>query len=132
VIGQQAAAQGHPIASLEYQSRLLLTYRTHDFAPGGGISAMPSMHVAMTALLAIIAFRINRWLGVIFTTFGLTVWLATIHFGWHYFVDGPVGALMMLALWRISEPIIAFVYPSGPGRDGSGGLPDQLVTAEGR
>jgi hypothetical protein len=109
-IGRQAAAEGHPIASLQYQSGLLLTYRTHDFAPGGGISAMPSMHVAMTTLVAIVAFGVNRWLGALFTVIAFAVWLATIHFGWHYFVDGPVGASMMAALWMLAKPLANLAY----------------------
>ena len=36
-IGRLANAQGHPIASLHYESGLLLTYRAHDFAPGGEV-----------------------------------------------------------------------------------------------
>ena len=110
-IGHQAAAQGHPIASLEYQSRLLTTYREHDFAPGGGISAMPSMHVAMMTLVAMVAWRFNRWMGLALATLTFAVWLATIHFGWHYFVDGPVGASMMAALWMLAKPVTALAYP---------------------
>jgi hypothetical protein len=130
-IGAQASAQGHPIASLQYQSGLLLTFRTHDFAPGGGISAMPSMHVAMATLLSILGFRINRWLGAAFTTIGILVWFATVHFGWHYFVDGPVGALMMLALWKLSGPVAAFAYRNRPARDCSTRPSDPLIVAEG-
>lgn len=110
--GRQAAAQGHEIASLQYQSGLLQTYRTHDFAPGGGISAMPSMHVAMAALLTIVGFRIQRWLGMAFAAFGVTVWLATIHFGWHYMIDGPVGVLMMASIWLLTKPAAALAYPA--------------------
>jgi PAP2 superfamily len=109
-LGRQASAQRHPIASLGYQSGLLSTYRTHDFAPGGGISAMPSMHVAMMTLVAIVAWSANRWMGAIFAIFALVVWLATIHFGWHYFVDGPVGASMMIGLWILAKPMAARVY----------------------
>ena len=110
-IGRQAVAQGHPIASLTYQSGLLLTYRTHDFAPGGGISAMPSMHVAMVTLVALSAWQFNRLLGILGIYLTFAVWIATIHFGWHYFVDGPVGAAMMVALWLAAKKVAAIAYP---------------------
>jgi hypothetical protein len=110
-IGRLAAAQGHPIASLTYQSGLMLTYRTHDFAPGGGISAMPSMHVAMVTLVALAAWQHNRLLGILGAYVVFAVWIATIHFGWHYFVDGPVGAAMMLALWFGAKRLAAIAYP---------------------
>lgn len=125
--GRQAAAQGHEIASLEYQSGLLQTWRMHDFAPGGGISAMPSMHVAMAALLAIVGFRLHRSLGAVFAAFGITVWLATIHFGWHYMVDGPAGALMMVAIWLLTKPLAAADYPQ-PAR--SGGFKPSLESVQ--
>ena len=108
---QQASRQGHSIESLQYQSRLLETYRAHDYAPGGGISAMPSMHVAMASLVAMVAFRIDWRLGIPFAAFEVTVWLSTVFFGWHYFVDGPVGALMMFAIWSLAKRVAARVYP---------------------
>ena len=108
---QQASRQGYSIESLQYQSRLLETYRARDYAPGGGISAMPSMHVAMASLVAMVAFRIDWRLGIPFTAFAMTIWLSTVFFGWHYFVDGPVGALMMFAIWTLAKPIAARVYP---------------------
>ena len=110
-IGRLADAQGHPIASLHYESGLLLTYRAHDFAPGGGISAMPSMHVAMVTLVALAAWQCNRLLGILAACLGFAVWIATIHFGWHYFVDGPVGAAMMIALWLAAKYVAAIAYP---------------------
>jgi hypothetical protein len=110
-IGRLATAEGHPIASLSYQSGLVLTYRTHEFAPGGGISAMPSMHVAMVTLVAIAAWQFNRILGILGVYVVFAVWVATIHFGWHYFVDGPVGAGMMIALWWASRKVAAIAYP---------------------
>ena len=109
---QQASRQGHSIESLQYQSRLLETYRAHDYAPGGGISAMPSMHVAMASLVAMVAFRIDWRLGIPFAGGAVTVWLSTVFFGWHYFVDGPVGALMMLGIWIVAKPLAARVYPA--------------------
>jgi membrane-associated phospholipid phosphatase len=74
-----------------------------DFA--SGISAMPSMHVAMATLFAIAGFRRSRLLGGIFTVYALTIWVASVHLGWHYALDGVVGAAMMGALWSLSKPI---------------------------
>jgi hypothetical protein len=112
-VGRLALAQGHPIASLSYQSGLLLTYRAHDFAPGGGISAMPSMHVAMASLAAVAGWQYKHALGILGIYMAFAVWIATIHFGWHYFVDGPVGAAMMLSLWLVSKWPAAIAYPEG-------------------
>ncbi len=109
-----AEAQGHPLAALEFQPLLLNAFRLRDYAPAGGISAMPSMHVALATLLVIGGFKRSRLWGLAFTTYALLIWIASIHFGWHYFVDGPVAALMMLGLWKASAPIAARLYPA-PG-----------------
>jgi hypothetical protein len=110
-IGRLAAAEGRPIASLTYQSDLLMTYRAHVFAPGGGISAMPSMHVAMVTLVALAGWQFNRLLGIVGAYLVFAVWIATIHFGWHYFLDGPVGAAMMVALWLGAKRVATIAYP---------------------
>lgn len=109
-----AEAQGHPLAALEFQPILLHAFRLRDYSLAGGISAMPSMHVALATLLVIGGFKRNRLWGLAFTTYALLIWIASIHFGWHYFVDGPVAALMMVALWKTSAPLAARLYPA-PG-----------------
>lgn len=106
-----ANAQGHSIAALEFQPLLLHFYRAQGLAPAGGISAMPSMHVAMATLLAIAGFRHNRAWGLLFTAYALLVWTGSVFFGWHYFVDGPVAALMVAGLWLASAPVAKRLYP---------------------
>jgi len=113
-----AAAQGSPIAALEFQPMLLESYRLRDYAPAGGISAMPSMHVAMATLLAIAGFHRNRAWGALFTLYALMIWAGSIFFGWHYFVDGPVAAAMMIALWKLSGPVARLVYRTAGSEDG--------------
>jgi hypothetical protein len=67
-----------------------------------------------------VGFRINRWLGWAFVGFVMTVWIATVFFGWHYIVDGPVGIAMMFAIWKLAKAIVVLAYPqrntSGPQR----------------
>jgi hypothetical protein len=110
-IGRRAAAEGHPIAVLQFQPGLVEIYRARALSSGGGISAMPSVHVAMASLFALVGFRINRWLGWAFVAFVMMVWTATVFFGWHYIVDGPVGVAMMLGIWTLAKVIAARAYP---------------------
>lgn len=107
-----ATTQGHPLAALQFQPILLNAFHLHDYAPAGGISAMPSMHVALATLLVIGGFQHNRLWGFALSTYALLIWIASIHFGWHYFVDGPVAALMMLGLWRASALLASRLYPA--------------------
>ncbi|MCJ8158239.1 phosphatase PAP2 family protein [Sphingomonas sp. LaA6.9] len=99
-LGRSAEAAGVTIHTLGYQPQLLSTFLNPRLEAVGGISAMPSMHVAMAALFAIGGFQIRRWLGWAMTGFAVAIWIGSIHFGWHYASDGVVGAAMMVALWK--------------------------------
>ena len=62
-----------------------------EFNAGGGISAMPSIHLATMAWSSIVLHR-TRWFAssVVFTGY---IFLSSIALGWHYAVDGIVGVL---------------------------------------
>lgn len=99
-----ARSYGLSVRALYFQDMLEATQAGRvDFA--SGISAMPSMHVAMASLFAIAGYQRSRRLGLVFTLYALTIWIASVHLGWHYALDGVVGTAMMLALWAISKPI---------------------------
>ncbi|HEY0312108.1 MAG TPA: phosphatase PAP2 family protein [Allosphingosinicella sp.] len=104
-LARSAAAEGHPVETIEFQPFLLKTFYGHVFAPGGGISAMPSMHVALATLCAIAGFAHGRALGLALSVYALLIWIGSIYFGWHYLVDGPVAAIMMAAIWKTSSLI---------------------------
>jgi hypothetical protein len=70
---------------------------------GGGVSAMPSMHIATATILICAAWR-TRWL-----TLALLFWLLTffgsVYLGYHYAVDAPVAAGVALLCWLIARQI---------------------------
>jgi hypothetical protein len=120
-IGRLAAEQGRPIAALEFQPMLLNAYHQGGYGPAGGISAMPSMHVALATLLAIAGFQRGRAWGILFALYALLIWVGSIFFGWHYFVDGPVAAVMMIGLWKLSAPLARRIYRPAQGLAGNAG-----------
>jgi membrane-associated phospholipid phosphatase len=65
-----------------------------------GISAMPSMHVATSVLMALYAARHARWAGWIMWIFAGLIQIGSVHLGWHYAVDGYLGGIVALAAWR--------------------------------
>lgn len=71
--------------------------------PGtAGISAFPSMHVATATLFVLAARHMHRavlWLAV---AFWLVIMIGSVVLAWHYAVDGYAGALIALALWRVT------------------------------
>jgi hypothetical protein len=64
-----------------------------------GISAMPSLHVAMVTLCAISGWHISRMVGMLLTLFAAVIFVGSIHLGWHYAVDGYVSALAVAGIW---------------------------------
>jgi hypothetical protein len=79
----------------------------HTAANGGGISAMPSMHLATTTIY-VLAARRTRWF-VPALTFWLIIFVASGYFGYHYWVDGIGAAAVAAVLWRLSEAAFADV-----------------------
>lgn len=110
LLRKAAEAGGYPIAALEFQPILLHSYRVGNFGFTGGISAMPSMHVALAFFLAILGWKRNWAWGLLASAYLLLIWIGSIHFGWHYFVDGPAAAVLMMAIWKLSKPIAKALY----------------------
>jgi hypothetical protein len=64
-------------------------YKSAGAAIGGGISAFPSMHVAIACWVAFILWlRGFRWMGLVFV---VLISLGAIALGWHYSADIPGG-----------------------------------------
>jgi hypothetical protein len=68
---------------------------------GSGISAMPSLHVAisfLTYLTTRYAAR-SRWLVGLAGAYALLIFIGSIHLGWHYAVDGIVSVIGVSIIW---------------------------------
>lgn len=89
----------HPsMTALNVQDAL---WRAYSGSPQAieGISAMPSMHVSIAILLALLGWRINRFAGLAYSAFAILIFLGSIHLGFHYAVDGYIAAVMTVAIW---------------------------------
>lgn len=98
---------GDGILSIRSQALLLERFKSGIITAGGGISAMPSMHNAIAVLLACSGLSINRWLGSILTAFAITIFIGSVHLGWHYALDGVIAAALSIAMWRSSGRMLA-------------------------
>ncbi len=70
---------------------------------GGGISAMPSMHIATATILIIAAWK-TRWLSLAIL-FWLLTFFGSVYLGYHYAVDAPVAAMVAMACWAAARRI---------------------------
>ncbi|MBA5606951.1 phosphatase PAP2 family protein [Duganella sp. FT3S] len=90
-----------PVLALRVQDMLWQGYRHGVGVSGLTISAMPSMHVASSTLLALLGWRLRPAAGVALTVFALLILAGSIHLGWHYAVDGYVGAAGAILIWTV-------------------------------
>lgn len=68
----------------------------------GGISAMPSVHVATTVLFALVGLRINRLLGILLIFYAIIIQIGSVHLGWHFAIDGYFSAFLTICIWKIT------------------------------
>jgi membrane-associated phospholipid phosphatase len=80
-------------------------------AIGGGISAMPSMHVAIALWVALTLrayFKRLQWLG---WAWFAAILIGSIHLGWHYALDGIAASLIAAIAWRVAKQIVSSETP---------------------
>ncbi|HEV2595222.1 MAG TPA: phosphatase PAP2 family protein [Sphingomicrobium sp.] len=70
-----------------------------------GISAMPSIHVAISFWLWLVARDLARSLAPVALAYAIFIWIASIQLGWHYFSDGLAGVIGMTAIWWLARII---------------------------
>lgn len=89
----------YDLKALRIQDFLLSS--TGDEMIGTGISAMPSIHCAMTALIALLAWE-RRGFGLVFIValaYHLITLIGSVHLAWHYAVDGLVSSALVPIIW---------------------------------
>ena len=114
------------MAQLRGSEEPLLAIRAMDYlyamhgktAYGAGLSAMPSMHVAMAVWFVLVARAGSRssWLAIAAALYALVIFVGSVHLGWHYAADGILSALVVPAVWRLSQ---LFVDAAARGRAAS-------------
>jgi hypothetical protein len=105
-----SAHGGHRFAELSsmLSDRAPIASSTSDYLRsghifGGGISAMPSMHVATSAWCALALAGMFQRLKLVGWTFWLLILIGSVGLGWHYVSDGIVGTAGALIFWHFSK-----------------------------
>jgi hypothetical protein len=95
-----------PVLTVHVQDLLLQWYHEGNRGLGSGITAMPSMHVAMAFLFWLGIRKLSRAVGWIFFAFFLAIWLGSVHLAYHYAADGLVGVIATALIWEASGAIL--------------------------
>lgn len=88
-----------PVWSLGVQEFLWDNYQNNRAGMGSGISAMPSLHVAIACLMAITGWQYSRRIGAILAVYALIIFVGAVHLGWHYALDGYAGVIGAGIIW---------------------------------
>ena len=76
-----------------------------DSSPGivAGMSAVPSIHVAVSLWIYLAARQLLPKAEPIALAYFVLIWIGSVQLGWHYIADGLVGAVGMLAVWKLAR-----------------------------
>lgn len=88
--------------------------QSHVAAQGGGISAMPSMHLATVAIYVIGARRTRCLVPAILMW--ITIFVSSGYFGYHYWIDGIAAVGVAALCWAATERLFTARRASGRSR----------------
>ena len=94
-----AANERFPIWALDTQEKLWEAYGSSEIGKFNGISAMPSMHMSMVFIFALVGWHRHRWLGIALTVFAVLMMIGCIHLAWHYAIDGYAAIVCTWLIW---------------------------------
>lgn len=83
------------------QTRLWESYVEGTLTATSGISAFPSVHVGMAAVVCLYLAERFRYLTVPAIGLVLSYEIASVHLGWHYAVDGYFSVAVVCLVWFI-------------------------------
>jgi hypothetical protein len=84
---------------------------TDTWGAFGGISAMPSIHLAMATLYAWLAFEVRKWLGWVFVGYVAMIQIGSVILGWHYAVDGYASIILASLIWLGIKRLVYRSFP---------------------
>lgn len=112
-LGDRFSEMPIPTVTRMIADYLWLHYEQRSLAPGAGISAMPSMHIASMAWMVLVLLAYRNWWAVPAIVLTVYIYIGSMALGWHYATDGLVGAggavlcLFVARLYFRSIPALA-------------------------
>jgi hypothetical protein len=109
----RATHEVYPILALPTQDALWQSFKA-GAGEVEGISAMPSLHIAITTLIILMAFKRKNYGFMSFMLpFCILIFFGSIILGWHYAIDGYIGAAIAIVSWYAAGGITRWYMPDG-------------------
>lgn len=103
----RSANEQVPIMVVPVQDMLVQGYFASESGLGKGISAMPSMHIAICVLYWLAAREVSPAHSRFFFWFMIVIWIGSVHTAYHYAVDGLVSLAAVAVLWWMAKLVFA-------------------------
>ncbi len=95
-LGDRFAALPYQPWAVEARDYLWRDYLIGGGLPGGGISAMPSLHVGLAFWIAMCVTAVLPRLAFLAYAYAAIIVIGSVHLGWHYAVDAIGAGLIVL------------------------------------
>lgn len=100
-LGETLQARGAWIAIAE-SDRMWAAAAGRNPGMVAGISAVPSIHVAISLWMWLVARDLAPHVAYPALLYFALVWVGSVQLGWHYASDGMAGVIGMLAVWSLA------------------------------
>ena len=110
-------AGGYSLGAVRWQDYLWNAHSNRTYGFGLGISAMPSMHNAITFLYVLSAGRAQPLIRFATWLFAVIILIGSVHLGWHYLVDGLFAWVAVAAIWWAAGAFLKWVRYGQDGEE---------------
>lgn len=111
-----------PLIATLLQRELWAAYLSGASNLVAGISAFPSLHVAMPALYAVTMWSGSRRESIAWWGFTFLTLVGSVVLGWHYAVDGYAGVALSMVCWLLAGRVIPLSVAAPAGLQNSENL----------
>jgi hypothetical protein len=102
-----AHGASQPGSAAFYQAYLWALHTIGQTGFASGISAFPSVHVALATFNALFVWEYSRRLGIMAFAYAALIEASSVYLGWHYAIDGYAGALATVLIYVATRRMFA-------------------------